>query len=371
MKRLILILLSLVIAPALSHAQRTPLPGRDPFPSGGGVTGQVRLVDCNAGPDNVRITVSGKSGARTVQPRPLPDNAFVWTYSLTGLAPGAYTVSAAMAISFCRGGAWTPPTRTVTVENTLTPVRNVDFEFRGRRIITRINASIVASLIEGVFRGTTIHLNNYTSRPHATGGRDSWHVPNDSFLRRSMAMGGRETRFSLNEVSRGPLRYYVRDVNLLRVIVRPRPDAFRLSVLFEDAGPIEIKGHCSNTTSPIDPACAVGSDDTAPDFHMNDARVDIDLPPVRNADGDLTYGVARVSFDARVEGRGLGDIFEDRVKTSIRANVEPMIAGLVDDAAVRRAVARSVRPTLDRLGVGTVASVRFEGSDLVIESYPR
>ena len=366
-------LLSLVILLAHIHvyAQGTPLPDRTPLTSGGGVTGTVRLVDCNANPENVRITVSSRSGSRNISPRPLPDNAFVWTYSLTGLSRGVYTVRPAMALAYCRGGSWTPAERTVTVENTLSPVPNVDFGFRGRRIVTRINALTLAALIEGTFTGTQIHLNNYTPSKHASGGRDSWLLENDSFLRRSATMGGTETRITLEEVSRGPFRYYVRDLDLARVTVQPEADAFRLTFRFESAGPVEIKGRCSNTTSSIDPACPVGSDDTAPDFDINDARLEVHLPPVANADGDLTFGAPRVTFEARVEGGGIGDIFETRVKESIRSNVEPRIRAMIDDPIVRRAVARSLRPSLDRLGVGTVIAVRFEGADLVIESYPR
>jgi len=298
-------------------------------------------------------------------------NDFVWSYSITGLTPGTYTVRASMAIAFCRGGAWTPAERTVTVENTLTPVRNVDFEFRGRRITTRLNASILASLIEGVFTGTVIHLNNYTPTSHAVSGRDSWLLRGDSFLTRSAAMGGATTPIPLEEVSRGPLRYYVRDLNLNRVTARPETDAFRLTLRFETGGPVEIKGRCSNTTSSIDPACAVGSDDTAPDFDITDARLEITLPPVRDASGSLTYGPARVNFELNVEGGGVGSIFEDQVKRSIKANVEPLISGMIENAMLRRTVARSLRPALDRAGVGNVVTVRFEGSDLVIESYPR
>jgi hypothetical protein len=276
-----------------------------------------------------------------------------------------------MAVAFCRGGAWTPPERVVTVENTLSPVRNVDFEFRGRRIITRINASLLASIIEGVFTGTELHLNNYTSTSHSVSGRDSWHLPNDSFLRRSIAMGGTTTRFALEEVSRGALRYYVRDLNLLRITVSPETDAFRLTFLFEDGGPVEIKGRCSNTTASVDPACPVGSDDTAPDFDINDARLEIHLPPVRDTEGSITYGAVLVNFAMSVEGGGIGTIFESQVRRSIKSNVEPMIMSMVDNATLRRTVARALRTSLDRAGVGSVATVRFEGSDLVIESYPR
>jgi hypothetical protein len=360
-------LMAFLFAAAPVCGQRPRLPGPDPFRSGGGMSGTIQLNDCNASPANVRIT----AGTRSVQPQPLPDNAFVWSYSLTGLTPGTYTVRPSMALSRCRGGSWSPVERRVTVENTLTPVPNINFEFRGRRDVTRINASSLASIIEGIFRGTVVHLNNYTPSRHTVSGRDSWHLANDSFLRRSAAMGGGETRFSLDEVSRGPLRYYVRDFNLSRVAVRPEADAFRLTFLFEDRGPVEIKGRCSNTTDSIDPACPVGSDDTAPDFEINTARLDVLLPPVRTADGDLTYGSVRVTFDADVQGGGVGDIFETQVKRSIRSNIEPRITSLVDDAALRRTVARSVRPALDRARVGSVITVRFEGGDLVIESYPR
>jgi hypothetical protein len=360
-----LVLMVVLFAAGPICGQRSPR--LDPFSSGGGVSGTLRFVDCNASPANVRITV----GTRSVQPQPLPDNAFVWSYSLTGLTRGTYTVRPSMASGPCRFGAWSPAERRVTVENTLTPVPNIDFEFVGRRDVTRINASSLAAIIEGIFRGTVIHLNNYTPRKHTVGSRDSWHLANDSFLRRSAAMGGAETRFSLEEVSQGPLRYYVRDFNLSRITVQPEADAFRVSFQFEDRGADEIKGRCSNTTASIDVACAAGSDDTAPDFEINSARVDIRLPPVRNADGDLTYGPVGVTFDASVEGGGLGDFFESRVKRSIRSNIEPRITSLVDDSVLRRTVARALRPALDRARVGSVITVRFEGSDLVIESYPR
>jgi hypothetical protein len=261
--------------------------------------------------------------------------------------------------------------RKVTVANTLAPVTNINFEFRGRRDVTRINSSLLAAAIETVFSGTAIHLNNFTATSHPVAGRDSWHLANDSFLTRSPAMGGGIVRFPLAEVSRGPLRYYVRDFNLSRITVTPEADAFRVSIHFENHGPEEIKGKCSNTTASIDPACALGSDSTAPDYEINNARIDIRLPPVRDAEGSLTYGAARVTFEGSIESGVVGNIFDTVIKRSIRAEIEPMITRLVDDPVLRRTVARSLRPALDRAGVGTVATVRFEGRDLVIESYPR
>jgi hypothetical protein len=360
------LVLAATLIPSAVRAQRTPLPDRDRFRPTAAITGTVQLIDCNASPANVRITI----GTRTVQPQPVPGNDFLWSYTISGLSPGAYTVTPSLTRGWCGGGSWSPTTRRVTVENSLVAVRDMNFEYRGRRTVTRINASLLASLLEGAFRGTAIHLNNYTPRNHTVSDRDSWHVANDSFIRFSAATGGEERRFTLLEASAGPLRYYVHDLNVARIIVRPATEAFRVTFFFEGGGPVEIKGHCSNTTSSIDPACAAGSDSTAPDFEVNNARFDLNLRPIADR-GDLTYGPVEVTFDASVEGGGLGNIFESQVKEMIRERFVDFVTPMLDQPARRRIVARALRPALDRFGVGTVIAVRFERGDLVIDSYPR
>ncbi|HEY8226586.1 MAG TPA: hypothetical protein VIG25_15005 [Pyrinomonadaceae bacterium] len=367
MKKLFVTLLFMATLTAADvRAQRTPVPDRDRFRPTAAITGTVQLVDCNASPANVRITV----GRQAVQPRPVAGNDFLWSYTISGLSAGIYTVTPSVARGWCGGGAWSPSTRRVTIENSLVAVRDINFEYRGRRTVTRINASLLASLLEAAFRGSQIHLNNYTPRRHADSGRDSWHVPNDSFVRFSAAAGGEERLFTLLETSAGPLRYYVQDMNVSRIIVRPATNAFRVTFFFEGGGGVEIKGHCSNTTSSIDPACAAGSDSTAPDFEVNNGRLDIDLRPIADR-GDVTYGPFEITFDASVEGGGAGSIFDTQVKEMIRQKMDEFVRPLIDQPLRRRNVARSLRPVLDRFGVGTVVAVRFEGSDLVIESYPR
>jgi hypothetical protein len=366
MKRIFVIVSLLSAMQGNAWAQRSPLPSPTPRFTAT-IGGTLRFTDCNASPVNVRIFL----GARSVQPRPLEDNAFVWSYQFTGLTPGRYTVRPVIALGRCRGGSWTPESREVDVESTLSNLRDVNFEYRGRRDVTRVNALILATLIERAFRGTVIHINNFTSRSHAVDGRDSWHLANDSFATIPIRSGPRTRIFNLAEVSQGPLRYYVRDLNLTRVFVRIADNAFRLIFAFEDRGPTEIKGKCSNTTGSIDLACPAGSDSTAPDFEINDARLEVLLTPGRDASGNLTYGAVRTTFEASVEGGGVGGIFEERVERAIKSAVEEIVTRELDTTASREAVGRALRPELDRRGIGSVIVARIEGSDLVIESYPR
>jgi hypothetical protein len=275
-----------------------------------------------------------------------------------------------MAIGRCRRGAWTPETRDVRIESVLANVREVNFEYHGPRTVTRINADVLAALIESAFRGSQVHFNNFTSHRHAVAGRDSWHLADDSFFTIPTALGGRTVHFNIPEVSAGPLHYYVNDFNLTHVFVRTRASAFRLIFPFEDRGP-EIIGRCSSTTASIDPQCAAGSDSTAPDFNIDDASLEVLFTPVKDAAGNLTYGNVTTTFQATVRGGGAGALVEDRLKQAIKTAVEDTVTRELNQQSRRDALARVLRPELDRRGVGTIIAVRFEGTDLVIDSYPR
>jgi hypothetical protein len=346
-------------------AQRNQLPRPAPTFTAT-ISGTVRLIDCNASPANVRINV----GTRSIQPRPIEGNDFVWSYTVSGLRPGTYTVRPAMAISRCRRGAWAPETREVRIESGLASARDVNFEYRGPRTVTRLNAVLLAAIMQTVFDGSQIHLNNFTSRRHVVDGRDSWHLANDSFFTTPGRVGGRTVQFNIPEVSAGPLHYYVNDLNLSRVLVRTRPDAFRLILPFEDRG-TEIIGRCSNTTASIDPKCPAGSDSTAPNFEINSATLTVAFTFTRNAAGNLTYGPVTATFEATVRGGGAGSIFEDRLKRELKSRIEETVTRELNRQSLRDAVGEALRPELNRRGIGTVLVVRFEGPDLVIDSYPR
>jgi hypothetical protein len=345
-----------------------PGPARDKaFRDAGSLSGTIRVVDCNARPSDVHLS----AGRVTVEPRPVEGSDSVWAYSISGLAAGSYTIAPVLASGKCIGGSWNPPSRRAEISGGLASVGRLDFEYTGHRVVTRINTLILAGLMQTAFRDTTIHVNNYSTTRHAVHGRDSWYVPNDSFVRFGSGMGGDEERFTVLEISEAPLRYYVRDFNLARVVVRPDGEVFKISFVFEDRGPAEIKGHCSNTTASVDPACPAGSDSTAPDFEIGDARLDVQLPPAREAHGGITYGRVAVTFDARIDGAGLGELVETQVKREIKKTVEDIVTHILDRPDVRERVARLMQPELTRAGVGDVISARIVGRDLVIESYPR
>ena len=376
MKNILRTILALCFFQGAVWAQE-PVPGPRPSPpprsddsirpTSGVITGTIRMIDCNAVLGDVRVTAGGQTARLTIP----EDNAFVWRFSVS-VAPGTHTVLPELLPSRCVGGAWTPISRTVSVVRAGTATVG-EFTYRGRRVTTRLGGIVIASLIGSAFEGMAIHLNNYNPEPHRFEGRDSWHVPNVSFIQMPTRRGvrGAITNFTLLEMSQGPLRYYVRDLDLQRISSRAERGSFLVSLFFEDAGPTEIKGHCSNTTRSIDVACPAGSDSTAPDFEIDQARVDIRLTPARGVGGSLTYGPVRVTFDADVRGAGLGSFVETQVKREIKREVERMVMDIVDQPAMRAAVAEELAPQLRLAGIGDVTNVRMDGRDVVIESYPR
>jgi len=158
-------------------------------------------------------------------------------------------------------------------------------------------------------------------------------------------------------------RYYVHDFNSNLIRTEPVTDALKLTIRFESRG-VELKGRCSA-------GCVAGSDSTAPDFQINNARVDVTFAPAA-LDGSISYASPRGEFHANVDASGIGEFFDGRVKSEIKRFLEPAIASALSDLAVRRRVAAAVRPQLDRLGIGRVTGVRMVGSrDIVIDHVPR
>ena len=238
-----------------------------------------------------------------------------------------------------------------------------------RADIIRIDAGLIASQIENAFRGTTLRLNNYGPRRG-----DSWYLANDSLLRLGAPLGGREHRFTIPEVVirarvKVPLlpdpkytaRYYISDMNLIRVSVAAEGAALRIRMEFDSRG-TELKGRCSA-------GCVVGSDDTAPDFQINRSRVDVSLTPAVFRDG-LAYSSVNAQFSARVDSSGLGEFFERRVKSEIKSRLEPAIVNALNNDDVRMRIYSALRPTLDTARIGVVRSVRLEGRNLVIDHTP-
>src|SRR5262245_6491844 len=146
----------------------------------GSIAGSVRLTNCSAQPSEVTIS----AGKKTVAAERDPSSESVLRYRISGLAKGQHTVTPRLAADTCAGGTWNPASRTVRL-NPAQAVTGQNFEYRVPRQSKRISGAMLASAFEGVFRATTIHLNNYGPRHDET-----WHKANDSFVRLGPAAGG-------------------------------------------------------------------------------------------------------------------------------------------------------------------------------------
>jgi hypothetical protein len=338
-------------------AKRVPGAGTlDPKALRTTITGALRFVDCNAGLGDVTVS----AGGRTAPAQADPSDEFRFRYTITGLPAGTHAVTPQLAAGKCRGGAWTPATRSVRLDIAST-VASQDFEYRVPRQTRRVGGPLLASLIQGAFAGTVIHLNNYGPR-HG----NSWHVPNDSFIRLGAGVGGGELRFSLTEVrAAAGRRYYVHDLNLDRLLVRPETGAIKMIFEFESVG-TEVKGRCSDNIT-----CFGASDDAAPDFEINSSRLEISLTPVRHATGGVTFGPVDARFFAAVDGRGLGELVEGIVERDTRTAIQNTARNSLDQPGVRDRVATALRPVLEGVRITGITAVRMDGRDLVIEFIPQ
>jgi hypothetical protein len=234
-----------------------------------------------------------------------------------------------------------------------------------------VPAILVAAAIGVNFEGLQVHLNNF-GRRHG----DSWHVAASSFVRLPAGLGGRTITFTIPELvirarvhlplvpdPRFTARYYVSDFNTNLVRTEPFSGAIKITVRFESRG-VELKGRCSA-------GCIAGSDSTAPDFQINNARVDV-IFALAALDGCISYASPRGEFHANVDASGIGEFFDGQVKSTIKRMLEPAIASALNDLTIRRRVAAAVRPQLDRMGIGRVTAVRMVGErDVVIDHVPR
>lgn len=325
------------------------------------VTGKLSFANCSPRTADVSLLVDGRiPGSVRIGPHPVDE--FAWQYTIDGLAVGTHSLTAQLAASRCRGGRWAPASRSVTLRPGGTAAGN-DFHYSVSPGVARINTRLVALAIEGAFHGTRMRINNYGPRRGNT-----WHVPNDSYLRLGSGLGGGEGAFNIPEVRETPYRYYVNDMNLTRVQALFQDGQFLLSFQFESNG-TEIKGRCASSGVGT-LLCAAGSDSSAPDFQLSSTRTAVFLQPVRYGDS-ISYGNVRTRFSTRIDGSGLGEVVEGLVRSEIRSAVENVTQRMLDQEAVRRQIADALRSVLASNGVGAVSALRVEGENLVIEHLPR
>jgi hypothetical protein len=318
----------------------------------GSIAGAVRLTNCGADAADVTVT----TGAKTVSMERDPNGQAVFRYRISRLAKGQHRVTPHLADGTCAGGAWNPASRTVRL-NAGKSVTGQDFEYRVPLRSKRISAALVTSLIEGVFRGSVLHLNNYGPRHQQT-----WHKADDSFIRLGADAGGSELWFDIAEIpGASGRRYYVSELNLSRLVVGPDKDGIKLLLDLEPRG-AEVKGRCAD-----DLDCFAAADDAAPDFAVTNARLELRLIPGPDPAGGLAYGPVRAAFFMTVDGRGLGELSAGLIERQIKPAVEAAARRALDQVTVHDRVAAALRPTLQAMQIASVAGAHIEGEDLVIE----
>lgn len=234
----------------------------------------------------------------------------------------------------------------------------------------RVAAPLIAAIVEAAASGSQIHLNN-----HGPQRGSSWHQANDSSLRLSAPLGGREQRFNLPEAVKdldcgllcpdlGDAKFYINDMNLQQIQVGWQNPSFQLSLLFESSGR-EIKGYHTGALTSL-------GDNGIPDVQIDNARLDVWFRPVA-VSGRLTYQVIKTDFTANIAATGGCNVFRIDIcdplfdyKDQIVSQVKTRVLNQLNDPVLRDRVAASLQPRLSELGVGSVTSVQVDGNDLVL-----
>lgn len=236
-----------------------------------------------------------------------------------------------------------------------------------------IPATILSTIANNLVQGSQLHLNNFGSKQG-----NSWHKPNDSYIRLPQQLGGGEHRFNLPEKTvdldcgtfcpdLGTGRFYVQDWNLQTAQVSWQHPQFKLSLVFEGNGR-EIKGFHTGSIS-------LG-DNGMPDANIDNARLDLFIrPAVLN--GRLSYQVASADFNANIQATGACNLrilgfgidgckYLYPYKTELTKQVEAQVRARLNDPALRTQVANAIQPTLNQYGIGTITQVSVNGDTLVI-----
>lgn len=230
-------------------------------------------------------------------------------------------------------------------------------------------ATLISTLVNNAVQGSQLHLNNFGPK-HG----NSWHKPNDSYIRLSQPLGGTEHRFNLPEKTvdldcgtfcpdLGTGRFYVQDWNLQTVQVAWQRPQFKLSLLFESNGR-EIKGFHTGSVS-------LG-DNGLPDANIDNARLDVLIKPVV-LNGRLTYQVVSTDFNANIQATGACNVFGIDIckrffdyKGELTSQVESQVRSRLNDPALRDRIGTVIQPVLTQFGIGTVTKVSVNGDNLVI-----
>lgn len=333
------------------------------------VTGQLSLDHCAAGLSNVKVglTVNGRPH-RDINVTGVPGDSFRMQYeiNLPAEAEANLELTPKLVGVSCPGGAWTPLNKRLTLGfNSRTRAsQNFDYHVGLQRLSIPMTA--IARIVQDKFVGMSMRLNNYDA---ATRDRKS----NDTVLRMPRDLGGEERIYDIPPVVRNPRTYYVNDINLNNVIVRPTATGLKLTLSFENAG-TEFLGFCRPSNAGEEINCALG----APDVQANlsvDIFLTLERYYSRGAPVSISFGDVRVVANPNAQAGGVCgaidvcDLFTD-YKRQIKRAIEANLRAALDTTAVRDQVANALLSTLRGLSIGRVNSAGVEGRNFVIRYIP-
>ncbi len=230
----------------------------------------------------------------------------------------------------------------------------------------------IAAEIQSLFQGTNIHLSNYGDRRGNT-----WFAGNDSFIELPAALNVPKRKFTISPMNKIPYRYYIQNVNLSSVQVAADYEKLKMTFNFESGGR-EIKGRCAGGGI-LAPACIGGSDSSAPDIEMNNAKAFIYFTPTIRNDS-ISFAQVETDFSASIQAHGVCNVpvlsavcsgltnYKGEIKNAVKSSAK----NAVDNDSLRNLVATRLRAKLNEHGVRNLSSLTVQNGYLIINyvTYP-
>lgn len=232
-----------------------------------------------------------------------------------------------------------------------------------------IPLAFLASEIQSMFQGTEMRLNNYGPR-----NGHNWYKSNDSYIKFPSSLQLSKQTFSITPMNKIPYRYYIKNTNLSSVQVAQSQNKIAMTFNFESAGK-EIKGHCatSNVAKRL-ALCPLGSDLSAPDVQMNNAKATVYLTPAQYGNS-ISFSQVETDFTANIQAQGACDVIIlssacnglTGYKAGIKEAVKVATKAAVNQDGIRTLVAVALRRKLDEHGVTNIKSVSVVNGYLVVK----
>jgi hypothetical protein len=232
---------------------------------------------------------------------------------------------------------------------------------------TDVPGTTIATALQTALSGTKVHLHNLGPLKDGT-----YYSANASSVKWPITAGpGLRTYFTVPEASQTVLgrrySYFVDHVRSEGIFVASGQDSFTVTITLKSAGP-SLVGKCVRVRAPVRDCLALG-EAAMPPINWNDARVDIEMVPIR-VGSSLAFEVRNVVIGGAFD---LGQACElplvgvrlcaavDRQTVQLRKKVGDQVKASLNTPLIRKSVAAAVRDQLNTtaqipiLGVRSVA----------------